>query len=44
MLALAAEGANVVGATRDGSGATAGPADTVVDEIKKKGDDVSLIV
>jgi len=40
-LALAAEGANVVvndiGAARDGSGATAGPADEIVAEIKKSG-------
>lgn len=40
-LAFAAAGANVVvndvGATRDGSGATAGPADAVADEIKKAG-------
>jgi len=40
-LALAAEGAKVVvndvGATRDGSGATSGPSDNTVNEIKKRG-------
>lgn len=40
-LALFAEGANLVindiGATRDGSGAESGPADKVVDEVKKRG-------